>query len=296
MAFKRISTLFLLLLFLTGCKFNKMFLDPIKLSSNATMASTYVDGEKTIVYFKGQNHQPSFADDRTNAEVLGYDIESVMFPNDNGILLNGWMLTPKEGQPDITLLHYHGNSGFILNQHQAIAPLMKHGFRIFTFDYSGFGFSGGAPSNASLFADGMSALDYLIRRPETQTTPIVLYGQSLGGHLATVIAAQNQEDIDGVVIEGAFTSYRDITTKRIPVIGGMLIKQGRDAVDFIKRNSKPLLVIHSKEDQIIPYQMGKTIFDNANEPKTMYTVKECHSCGPIFYADSIAVKIRAMFQ
>lgn len=296
MVMKRIYYLFFLLPFLSGCKFNKMFLDPIKLSSNSTMANTWVDGEKTIVFFSGQNHQPSFSDSLSNAELLGYDIESILFPNESGTLLNGWMLTPADGISDITLLHYHGNSGFILNQHQAIAPLIKMGFRVFTFDYSGFGFSGGEASNANIFSDGMSALNYLKNRAETKNTPIVLYGQSMGGHVATIIAAQNQSDIDGVVIEGAFTSYRDITSKRIPVVGGLMMKQGRDAIDFIRRNNKPLLVIHSTEDKIIPYQMGKTIFDNANNPKTMYTIKKCHSCGPIFYADSIAYKIRAMFQ
>ena len=66
---------------------------------------------------------------------------------------------------------------------------------------------------------------------------------------------------------------------------------------FRARNyKKPLLIIHSSEDKVIPFEMGQTLFNKANAPKELYVVKNCHICGPKFYSDSIAEKIKNMIK
>jgi dienelactone hydrolase len=162
------------------------------------------------------------------------------------------------------------------------------------FDYSGFGFSEGEATRKNALNDALSALDYIKARQEVKDTKLVIYGQSFGGHLSAVVAAQRENEIDGLVIEGAYSSNKDIAAHAVPVLGRIVVKQGYSAVKSIKDFHKPLLVIHSTEDQEIPFSMGKKIFDNANAPKEFYEVKECHICAPIFYTDEISGKIKNM--
>ena len=122
-------------------------------------------------------------------------------------------------------------------------------------------------------------------------TKLVIYGQSLGGHLAAVVAQQRQDDIDALVIEGAFSSHKDIASKTAGIFGRIFVSEKYSAFKSIQEYKKPVLVIHSTEDEIIPFKMGQKIFENANAPKEFYEIKKCHICGPEFYADSISQKI-----
>ena len=286
--------IFILILALTtSCSFNSKFLLPSKLPSQTRRIILDTPKDTIILYFSDNIHQPTFIKNGDTMD-MPYTIESVMFKSANGNLLNGWFLKPKNKTATITLLHLHGNAGFLLSQIQGISPLLKNGFQIFLFDYSGFGFSEGKATRDNVLIDANSALDYLKTRPDVKDTKLVIYGQSLGGHLAAVVAAQRQNDIDGLVVEGAFSSHKDIAATEAGFIGRILVKQGYSATKSIRQFHKPLLVIHSTEDKEIPFYMGKKIFDNANEPKEFYAIKNCHICGPQFYSDEISDKIKTM--
>lgn len=206
------------------------------------------------------------------------------------------MLKPKNANPTITLLHFHGNAGFLLSQYQAMTPLLKYGFQAFVFDYSGFGFSDGKATRDNVLLDGNSALTYIKSRDDVKNTKLVIYGQSLGGHLSAVIAQQRQIDIDALVIEGAFSSHKDIAAKFAGFLGRIFVSEKYSAYKSIPNYKKPVLVIHSTEDEIIPFELGQKIFANANEPKEFYEIKKCHICGPEYYADSISEKIKNMVK
>ncbi len=283
-------------LFVSSCSFNKMFFQPSKVPPVVKRMSMVSLADTTVVFFSGENHQPTFTNNGKDTIDLGFTIESVMFKSKSGNNLNGWLLKPKNTEAAITLLHIHGNGGFLLSQYGAISSLLKNGFQIFMFDYSGFGFSEGEATRNNALADALSALDYIKAREEAKATKLVIYGQSLGGHLSAVVAAQRQSEIDGLVIEGAFSSHKDIAANVVPVIGRIFVKQGYSAVKSIKEFHKPLLVIHSTEDQEIPFEMGRKIFENANAPKEFYEVKKCHICAPMYYADEISEKIKKMVQ
>lgn len=206
------------------------------------------------------------------------------------------MLKPKNVTPTITLIHFHGNAGFLLSQYQAMTPLLKYGFQIFVFDYSGFGFSEGKATRTNVLIDGNSALTYVKSRDDIKNTKLVIYGQSLGGHLSAVVAQKRQTEIDGLVIEGAFSSHKDIAAKTAGIFGRMFVSEKYSAYKAIQEFEKPVLVIHSTEDETTPFEMGQKIFNNANEPKEFYEIKGCHICGPDFYADSISLKIQNMLK
>ena len=292
------STYFFLIasLLFSSCAFNKIFLQPTKIPAATTQLTLRTTEDSVQVLFSGNNHQPTFIKNANDTIAFDYTIESVLFKSNNGNLLNGWLLKPKHVTPTITLLHFHGNAGCLLSQFKAISPLVEKGLQVFMFDYSGFGFSEGKASRNNVLTDALSALDYLKTRSEITNTQLLLYGQSLGGHLSAVVAAQRQTDIKGLVMEGAFSSHKDIAAHMVPVLGKIFVKQGYSATKSIQNFYKPLLVIHSTEDKTIPFFMGKKIYEHANVPKEFYEVKECHICAPTFYADSIVGKIKAILK
>ncbi len=280
---------------LTSCSFNKAFLKPTKIPVAVKKVTIKTETDTTIISFIGDNHQPVLTQKNGQPVELDYTIESVIFKSTNQNKLNGWLLRPKNVTPTITLLHLHGNEGALINQYQAISPLLKNGFQIFVFDYSGFGFSEGVATRDNIYIDALSALDYIKSRQEVKNTKLIIYGQSIGGHLGAVLGTEQQQKIDGLVIEGGFSSYKDIGGHKLPLLGRILTKQGYSAANSIKNFHKPLLVIHSTQDKIVPSYMGKKLFDKANLPKEFYEIKNRHIYGPKFYTDEISSKIKGMF-
>lgn len=291
----------LTVLLLTACSFNKMFLQPTKLpqippdKDKITITSSTAE-DTTIVEFNTTTLQPTFFNRNKDTINFDYTIESVIFKSSSGNNLNGWLLKPKNATPKITLLHFHGNAGFILSQYQAMTPLLNHGFQAFVFDYSGFGFSEGKATRNNVLLDGNSALTYLKSRDDVKNTKLIIYGQSLGGHLSAVVANDRQAEIDGLVIEGAFSSHKDVAAETAGVFGRLLVSEKYSAIKAIQDYKKPVLIIHSTEDETIPFELGQKIFTKANEPKDIFEIKKCHICGTNFYADSISTKIKKMIK
>ena len=296
MQMKKILPTIFLLLFITSCSFNKLFLQPTKVLVNAKRVSIKTSTDTTVIVFLGNNHQPVFLKNGSDTINFDFTIESVIFKSLSGNNLNGWFLKPKNKTIESTILHFHGNAGFLVEQYQAISSLCNYGFQIFLFDYSGYGFSEGKATKNNILVDGLSALDYVKSRADVKNTQLVLYGQSLGGHLSAVVGAKRQIDIDALVIEGAFSSHKDIGAYKVPIIGRLLVKQGYSAKKSIKDFHKPLLVIHSTEDEEVPFYMGQRIYNAANTPKEFFEIKKCHICGPEFYPNEISQKIKKMLE
>jgi dipeptidyl aminopeptidase/acylaminoacyl peptidase len=284
--------------FLTGCSFNKAVLHPTKFhKTTANVVWVDTNSNTFCLYFSGNNHQPTtFLKNWKDTIITCYTIESVLFKSSNGDTLNGWFLKPKNQTPTITLLQLHGNAGTLANYLQ-MSSFLEYGFQIFMFDYSGFGFSTGKATRNNVLTDALSALNYLKSRKEVTGTKLVIYGQSLGGNLAPVVASKRQNDIDGLVIEGGFSSYKDMAAKKYGFVGRLLIAEKYSAMKSIKTYKKPLLSMHSAEDQTVPFDLGKKLFDNANEPKTFFEMaKKCHLCGSVYYSDEISKKIKSMLN
>lgn len=291
---KKILILFASLI-LVSCSLDNKFLQPQN-----------IPDEKRELHFKGssgpirvdigENYQPTFYRNNDEAVDLGFELESVVFESESGNLLNGWFLKPRDKVATKTLLHFHGNAGSLYTQFSSISKLLDYGFQIFMFDYSGFGYSEGEATRKNVLQDGNSALTYLKSRKDLEGTKLIIYGQSLGGHLSAVIAAENENDIDGLVIEGAFSSHKDIAAEHFGFLGRVAVREMYSAKKSIANFNKPLLVIHSSEDEIIPLKLGKLIYESGNEPKEFYQIKHPHITGPTHYTKEIATKINTMLK
>lgn len=256
------------------------------------------DTGDTIILTIGNNYQPTYTTIKNDTIDSGYKIESVLFENKSSNRLNGWIVSPDSGFNGITILFLHGNAGNIYGTNifgnSNVIALVKKGFRVFIFDYSGFGFSEGKASLNDAFTDADSALTYIARKIIPSSDKLFIYGQSLGGYISLTVAANNRDKIDGLIVEGAFTSIKDIAAKKYGFLGRIFLAEKHNGLKSVKMYKKPILIIQSLEDEVVPYEMGRELFEKANEPKTFYEIQNCHICGLKFYADSIANKINEM--
>ena len=233
--------------------------------------------------------------------------EEVNFKAPDGSNLNGWFIKPKSDTTKIisTVLFLHGNGGNISYQFAPLVLLAKNDFQGLIFDYEGYGKSEGNPSQEKVLDDAMRAVDYIAGRKDVMNTKLILFGQSLGGHLACVVAGKLQEQfkekspIDAFVIEGAFSSHDDIAAYHsrkdffIPgFIARMFVPSRYNAIDYIDKISVPKLIIHSTEDKICPFYMGKELFDKAKEPKQFWEIKGRHIAACRLYADEFVKRFR----
>lgn len=211
-----------------------------------------------------------------------YFLEEVNFKSANGKNLNGWFFKPKNTTIIGTILHFHGNAANISYQYQFSDSLIKAGFQVMTFDYQGFGKSEGTESQENVLEDGIAALYYMKAREDVKNTKLILFGQSLGGHLSCVVAAREQKLIDALIVEGAFTGH-----ERMAVYVGkkqgapkwltkLLVPTKYDAIEEIDKVTIPKLIIHSTEDETCPFYMGKELFDKAIAPKEFWEIKGGH--------------------
>jgi uncharacterized protein len=283
----------------TSCAYNSKFLKPAKYAANTkrvTLSKSVKDS--TMAVYSGSPFKPEFLKNGVDTTDINYTIESVLFTNKAGNKLNGWMLKSKTVPVTHTLLHFHGNAGSILGQFGAIKPLLTQGFQIFVFDYSGYGFSEGNATRKNLLSDGIDAVAYLKTRDDVKDKKLILYGQSYGGHLSVCVAAKVQKDIDGLVVEGGFSNHKDLSAVGakpfIAFMSRIFVKEIYAATKQIANFKKPLLIIHSIEDKVIPFAMGKKVFNKANAPKEFFEVKGEHLAAPALYTKQIGDKIKQM--
>jgi fermentation-respiration switch protein FrsA (DUF1100 family) len=122
-----------------------------------------------------------------------------------------------------------------------------------------------------LYEDGRSTVRW-IKNYGVKDENIVLYGESLGTGIATEIAQNN--NFAGVILETPFTSMVDAAKKFYPYIPvKLLLRDKYENIKKIKNIRSPILVMHGEADQIVPFEMGQKIFQEANNPKYSYFTK-----------------------
>jgi fermentation-respiration switch protein FrsA (DUF1100 family) len=204
--------------------------------------------------------------------------------------LNGWFLKPKSGEAKATVLQLHGNGGNISYQYQFAAPLVQAGYQVMVFDYEGYGNSTGHPSQENVLDDGLTALNYIKQREDVKHKKLILFGQSLGGHLSCVVAAKSNALIDALVVEGAFSGH-ELMAMYVGKehgaprwIAKLLVPTRYEAIDYINKVTVPKLIIHSTEDATCPFFMGKALFEKAISPKEFWEIKGGHIMASRLYA------------
>lgn len=188
----------------------------------------------------------------------------------------GWYI-PLEKHRGVVLFS-HGNAGNLADRLESISLLRSFGFSVLAYDYGGYGLSTGHSSEARCYADIRAMWDYLVDTRGVAAREILLFGRSLGGGPTVELAQQVQPG--AVIIESTFLSTVDVA-RRILLLRAMTwaIRHRFSSKDKIAHVRSPLLIIHSPEDEVIPFENGVGLFARAPEPKTFLQISGGHNTG-----------------
>jgi hypothetical protein len=216
---------------------------------------------------------------------FGLPWQDVRIPGPDGVQLHGWWLPAvgPAGSAKGTVLHLHGNAANLSNHLPLVEWIPKAGFNLLSFDYRGYGQSGGEPSLDGLVADSCAALQWLHQRPDVDPTKLIVLGQSLGGATAVRTVVADPRGVKLLVLDCAFASYRGIASDAVrgswlraamPVVRWALPGGDDDPVRQIKRLSMPVFVLHSGADAVVPIAHGKALYAAAPEPRWWLEVQD----------------------
>ena len=207
----------------------------------------------------------------------GMRYEDVKITTDEeGVQLHGWFIPSPADRK--TLLFFHGNAGNISHREESITIFNRAGLSIFIVDYRGYGNSTGEPSEEGVYNDARSAWNYLTDTRGIASEDIIIFGRSLGGVVATQLASE--VSAAGLIVESTFSSAKDMAQHLMPYLSRLIYMRYKfDAEQTIQNVEIPLLVMHSPGDDIIPFKMGKKLFDAGNEPKTFFELRGDHNSG-----------------
>jgi len=218
---------------------------------------------------------PSSRLDATPAD-WGLDYEDVSLQTADGVVLHGWYVSAAESEQ--VLLFFHGNAGNISHRRASLEIFHRLGLNVLMIDYRGYGQSGGSPSEAGLYSDAAAAWSYLIDEKGFAANDVVIFGRSLGGAVATELASN--VSARGLILESTLSSARDFAQRVFPVLSRLIFMR----FDFasaakLPRVNYPVLVLHSSDDEIMPFELGERVFEAANEPKLFVRMRGGHNDG-----------------
>ncbi len=219
---------------------------------------------------------PSRVVDRTPADA-GLDYEEVEFFAEDAVRLHGWWIPHPQARG--TVLYCHGNGANIANRVDLCADLHRWGVNVFIFDYRGYGKSKGWPTEQGVYRDARAAFEVVRARYEdAEHPPVVVYGTSLGGTIAAQVAMD--KPVKGLVIEASFPNTLEVGRRLYPWLPVRLVARYRfDAAAKLAQSTLPKLLASSREDDLIPYELGVRLYEAAAEPKEFVELRGPHDEG-----------------
>jgi len=216
-------------------------------------------------------------------EELGLDFEDVYFKTPDELTLNGWFVTVDH--TPVTILLCHGNGGNIMHRLDTINLFAKLGMNCFVFDYRGYGNSQGTPTEEGTYLDALAAYDWLTQNKKVPPEKIVIMGRSLGGCIAAYLAAR--VPAKGLVLESTFTSYADIGAKFYPYMPvRWFARFNYNTIGHLRQVHCPVLIIHSRNDEVVPFEFGLELYEAANEPCEFVEIFGSHNDGFLVSAET----------
>ena len=211
---------------------------------------------------------------------LGLEYEDAWIDTADGERLHGWFIPANEDRARGTLLFFHGNAGNISHRMESVLIFNRLGLNVLIVDYRGYGQSSGKPGEKGTYRDARASWKYLVEQRGISSKDIVIFGRSLGGAVGAWLASQPDVEPAAVIIESCFSSGVDMGKRLYPVLPIRLITRiGYPVKEYVTHIRAPLLVAHSRYDEIIPFDMGRTIFEAAPEPKSFLEMEGDHNAG-----------------
>ena len=239
--------------------------------------------QRNLLYHPNENN---YSEDK-----ISVDIEKVKIETLDNIELLGWY-HEKNLKDSKTLVYFHGNAGSLENRIHKLNHFQDMNINFLIIAWRGFNGNKGKPSERGLYIDGKSAIDWLKKKGVDEKN-LILYGESLGTGVATHLA-QNK-NYAGVILETPFTSMVDAAKNFYPYIPiNLLLKDKFENFKKVKNINTPILVMHGEVDQIVPFSMGKKIYEIANNPKYSYFTK--YDDHMMEYDENLVLALKSFFN
>lgn len=202
--------------------------------------------------------------------------EDINLKTSDGVKLSGWFI-PAENARGV-ILFCHGNAGNISHRLESIRIFNRLSLDVFIFDYRGYGRSEGRPTEQGTYVDAEAAWRYLLENRQADPTKIIIFGRSLGGAVASWLA--KAQTAGALIVESAFTSVPDIGAEAYPFLPVKLLSRfNYSTVGYIHEVRCPVLIVHSRDDELILFNHGRRLFEAANEPKDFLEISGSHNDG-----------------
>lgn len=212
---------------------------------------------------------------------IGLAHEDIWMTTRLGTRIHGWWLP--HHAPRFTLLFSHGNGGNLSHRLDTLRILHDLEVNVLVYDYSGYGQSQGEPGEAATAADVRAAWDWLVQEQGIAPKSIILFGRSLGGAVAAGLVAElagNAQIPVALIMESTFTSVPDMGAYMYPWLPVRLLARYRyDSVTNLTGLDLPGLFLHSQNDEIIPYALGRRLHKSYQGPKTFLELSGDHNSG-----------------
>jgi len=218
-------------------------------------------------------------------EQLGIAGEEVFVHTEDGVRVHAFWL-PAPGATR-AILFLHGNAGNASHRLPNAAQLAALDAHVLLADYRGYGRSEGRPSERGVYADARAALAHLTDERGVPEERVVVFGRSLGGGVAVDLARGRA--LAGLILESTFTSITDVARASFGPLAGVLGRRF-DSASKVGELRCPLLFFHGDRDTIVPYELGRQLFEQAPEPKNFETL---HGAG---HNDTVEVGGRPYFE
>lgn len=223
---------------------------------------------------------------------FGLEFETHEIPTEDGERLRAWWVPARDARGTVLILH--GNAGNISHRVGYLRMLHRLGYASLIVDYRGYGESSGSPSEAGTYRDAEAAWRWLVSRG-IQPKDVVILGESLGGAVAAWLAVRVTPR--ALVLASSFTSVPDLGAQVYPFLPVRLLSRfSYDTLGALRRVTAPVLVAHSRDDDIVPYSHGRALFAAANEPKQFLEMHGGHNDGFLFMREEWVAELGAFLH
>jgi fermentation-respiration switch protein FrsA (DUF1100 family) len=217
--------------------------------------------ERRSIYFPTSAYEAA-------PEDFGLRAETLEILSSDGVRIAGWWI---RGAGSTALLYFHGNGGNVSHRLERTKMLAESlGLDVFLVDYRGYGKSSGAPSEAGLCADGEAIYEAARVRGFTPDR-IVLFGESLGGAVAVETALK--KPARAIILEAAFLSIPKMARTIYPFLPSFLVRTQFDNEAKIGRVQIPKLIVAAENDDVVPPEHTRRLFELAREPKQFFLIR-----------------------
>ena len=235
--------------------------------------------QRKLLYLPSENN---YLDDPINFTYNEFFIEV-----DKDIKIKSWLIE-KDLKKYKTILFLHGNAGNLFNRSYKLNRLNELNLNVLIISWRSFSGNPGKPNETNLYGDAKKAVKWLNDKG-VETENIILYGESLGTGVAVEIGQTNK--FNSIILESPYTSMVKAAKIYYPYLPvKFLLKDKYESEKKIKNIKTPILIMHGKKDNIVPFYMGKKLFEIANKPKKFLQIEEDDHM--LSFNDSLLLEIK----